>query len=75
MARKRQGTPEVSKGQVWQLKNACIHIVDMGRWLMHYRMMDSWGEHGARIQTSGIDVMVRYLKTRRARLLFKSVEA
>lgn len=60
---------ELAKGQIWQLKHVYIRIMELGKRLLHYKMMDSLDDHGARTQISGIDVMRGYLASRRARLV------
>jgi len=66
---KQSSSPGLAKGQVWKLKHAYIHIVDLGHRLLHYRMLDTPGQRGVRTQMSGIDVMWAYLKSRHARLI------
>ena len=60
---------ELAKGQLWNLSNFYIQIVELGKRLIHYRMMSDLKETGARIKTSSIEVMWEYLKSRRARLV------
>ncbi|HVV72333.1 MAG TPA: hypothetical protein VHI52_12685, partial [Verrucomicrobiae bacterium] len=59
----------LAKGQIWRLKHAYIHIVALGQRLLHYRMLESLEQEGVRTQTSGIDVMLKYLHSRGARLV------
>jgi len=68
--RKGGGTPgELAKGQLWKLSQFYIQIVELGKRLIHYRMLSDMKESGARIKTSSIEVMRSYLKSRRARLV------
>ena len=60
---------ELAKGQLWKLSNFYIQIVELGKRLIHYRMLSDLKEPGARIKTSSIEVMWGYLKSRRARLV------
>ena len=60
---------ELAKGQLWKLSNFYIQIVELGKRLIHYRMLSDLKETGARIKTSSIEVMQEYLKSRRARLV------
>jgi hypothetical protein len=72
MRTKRKGGEkpgELAKGQLWKLSNFYIQIVELGKLLIHYRMMSDLKETGARIKTSSIEVMSGYLKSRRARLV------
>jgi len=61
--------PTLAKGQLWKLKHAYIHIVELGDRLLSYRMLDFLGQDGVRPKHSDIDVMWRYLTSRRARLV------
>jgi hypothetical protein len=64
------GTTEVlAKGQLWKLNSFYIQIVKLGKRLIHYRMLNDIKETGARIKTSGVDVMLGYLKSRHAQLV------
>jgi hypothetical protein len=72
MSKKRQGGGEpvgLAKGQLWKLNNLYIQIVELGKKMIHYRMLSDVRETGARIKTSGVDVMWGYLKSRRAQLV------
>ena len=59
----------LAKGQLWKLNHFYIQIVELGKQLLHYRMLSDLKEPGARIKTSGVDVMWGYLKSRHARLI------
>jgi hypothetical protein len=58
----------LAQGQRWKTKDAYIEIVDLGKRLIHYRMVRQLGQM-RRTQTSGIDTMEAYLKTNEARLV------
>ena len=51
------------------MKNAYIQIVELGKRLIHYRMMKQLGQLRVRTQMSGIATMGDYLKTNHARLV------
>jgi hypothetical protein len=59
----------LAKGQLWKLNHLYIQIVELGKKLIHYRMLSDLKESGARIKTSSVDVMEEYLKSRHARLV------
>lgn len=63
----------LAKGQLWKLNNFYIQIVKLGKRLIHYRMLNDIKETGARIKTSGVDVMWGYLKSRHAQLVATAV--
>jgi len=60
---------ELAEGQLWKLSNFYIQIVELGKRLIHYRMLSDLKEPGARIKTSSVEVMWEYLKSRGARLI------
>jgi hypothetical protein len=68
-AKKKASPQQLAKGQLWRLSNAYIQIVELGKLLIHYKMMSRPDETGARTQMSGIETMWVYLKTRHAQLV------
>jgi hypothetical protein len=64
----RRRRPPLASGQRWQTKDAYIEIVELGKRLIHYRMVRHPGQL-RRTQTSGIDTMEHYLKEHEARLV------
>ncbi len=67
--KENHSTPELAKGQLWQLSHAYIRIVELGKRLIHYKMMTQPSEPGVRTQISARDTLLGYLKSRRARLV------
>jgi hypothetical protein len=65
----KQSAARLAKGQIWKLKHVYIEIVDLSKRLLRYRMLNSLEENGVKPQSSGIEVMWRYLQTRKARLI------
>jgi hypothetical protein len=63
----------LAKGQLWKLNHLYIQIVELGKRLIHYRMLSDLKETGARIKTSSVDVLWRYLQSRHARLVNSTV--
>ena len=67
---RHQGRPaRLAKGQLWKLKHLYIQIVELGKKMIHYRMLSDLKETGARIKTSSVEVLWEYLQTRHARLV------
>ncbi len=62
-------SPALSKGQLWKTDGAYIHIVELGKTLLHYRMTRSLKQKGVITQMSAIGTMVDYLKSNEARLI------
>jgi hypothetical protein len=64
----KRGLQPLASGQRWKTKDAYIEIVELGKRLIHYRMVRHLGQM-RRTQTSGIDTMESYLKAHEARLV------
>jgi hypothetical protein len=62
----------LAKGQLWKMKDAYIQIVELGKRLIHYKMMKQLGQMRVKTQMSGIESMGLYLKNNRARLVSKA---
>jgi hypothetical protein len=58
----------LAQGQRWKTKDAYIEIIDLGKRLIHYRMVRQLGQM-RRTQTSGIDTMEAYLQANEAKLV------
>ena len=67
----RNSQQALAKGQLWKMNNAYIQIVELGRMLIHYKMMKQLGQMQVRTRMSTIDTMGIYLKSNRARLVTK----
>jgi hypothetical protein len=63
--------PLLAKGQLWQMTDAYIQIVELGKLLIHYKMMKQLGQMQVKTRMSTIDTMGIYLKSNRARLVTK----
>jgi hypothetical protein len=70
----KKSTPALAKGQLWSTKNGHIRIVELGKMLVHYKMLRDLSQM-RRTQMSRIDNMVVYLKTNRAQLVENSAAA
>jgi hypothetical protein len=63
-----KGRPTLAKGQIWKTKDVHVQIVELGKMLVHYKMLRDLGQM-RRTQMSRIDSMEDYLKTNKARLV------
>ena len=64
----------LAKGQLWRTEKAHIRIMDLGKMLVHYKMLkDPRQMRGT--QMSRIESMQVYLKTNRAKLVENNEEA
>ncbi len=74
MTKTRKGaSPTLSKGQLWKTNDAYIHIVELGKTLIHYRMTRSLKQKGVITQLSAIGTMMSYLKRKDAQLVRQRV--
>ncbi len=75
MKTKGKKTPlALAKGQLWKTEKGHIRIVDLGKMLVHYKMLRELHQM-RRTQMSRIDTMVGYLKTNGAELVESSAIA
>jgi len=71
MRRKANGKkslPVLAKGQLWKTQHWHIQIVELGRLLVHYKMLRELNQM-RRTQLSRVESMEAYLKTNRAELI------
>jgi len=61
--------PALAKGQLWRMKHAYVEIVEMGKKMIHFKMMKRLGEAGVRTQVSAFRTLYGYLKARQAQLV------
>ena len=59
----------LAKGQLWQINDAYIQIVELGRRLIQYKMLRQEGQRAVRTQMTGIETLEAYLKDNAARLV------
>lgn len=60
---------ELLEGQLWRLKRRYVQIVALGRKCVQFKMMDSPNDTFARALSSDIDILWRYLLSRKGRLV------
>lgn len=70
----KKSTPALAKGQLWRTEKGHIQIVDLGKMLVHYKMLKELHQM-RRTQMSRIDTMIGYLKTNRAQLVDSTAAA
>jgi hypothetical protein len=59
----------IQEGQLWKLQRRYVYIVALMDSIIQFKLMDSPNETRARILTSGIDTLSRYLLTRQGRVV------
>jgi hypothetical protein len=70
----KKSAPALAKGQRWKTEKGHIRIVELGKMLVHYKMLRDLRQMRS-TQMSRIDSMEVYLKTNRARLVENSAAA
>ena len=70
----KKSSPALAKGQLWRTQQCHIRIVEIGKMLVHYKMLKDLRQM-RRTQMSRIDNMEIYLKTNGARLVEDSAAA
>jgi hypothetical protein len=65
----KKSTSPLAKGQFWKLGDMYLQISELGKLLVHYRMMKQPGKRGARRHSIGIDKLEAYLRTNKALLV------
>lgn len=59
----------LAKGQLWQARHLYVYIVDLGKRLIHFKLMDHPKDTWARTQISAVETLWRYLHSRHAKLV------
>ncbi len=70
----KKSSPALAKGQLWRTESGHIQIVDLGKMLVHYKMLRDLRQM-RRTQMSRIDTMEGYLKTNGAQLVSSQAAA
>ena len=70
----KKSSPALAKGQLWSTAKGHIKIVELGKMLVHYKLLRDLRQM-RRTQMSRIDTMEGYLKTNRAQLVESSAAA
>jgi hypothetical protein len=70
----KKSTPALAKGQLWKTEKGHIRIVELGKMLVHYKMLRDLRQM-RRTQMSRIDSMEVYLKTNQAQLVERRAAA
>jgi hypothetical protein len=70
----KKSSPALAKGQLWSTAKGHIRIVELGKMLVHYKMLKDLRQMRP-TQMSRIETMEGYLKTNRAQLVEESAVA
>ena len=56
-------------GQLWKLEHGYLYIVELGKRLIHYRMLRHPGQRAALTRMIGIEALLNYLRQSEAELV------
>ena len=62
-------SPALASGQLWKLDHAYIQIVELGKRLIHYKLMRQPGQRAVLTRMIGIEALAVYLRTNEATLV------
>lgn len=67
--KKQTALKPLEKGQLWQMKDTHLEIVDLGKRLTHYRLLPALKQKGVPVRLGGIAEVQKYLKANKAKLI------
>ena len=59
----------LEQGQTWKLEHGYLHIVELGRRLVQYRILHKLNQHAATARIIGVVELLIYLKYNEAELM------
>jgi hypothetical protein len=59
----------LAKDQLWKVNEGYVHIVELGKNLVHYKMSNSRQQRGVSVKMTRINTVEKYLKSNRAVLV------
>jgi hypothetical protein len=59
----------LENGQMWKLEHEYVHIVELGKWLVHYKILRQLNQHAVTTKLIGIVELLIYLKHNEAELV------
>jgi hypothetical protein len=65
----RKPSPGLEKGQLWKTDSTYIQIVELGKRLIHYKMLRQPGQKAVMTRMIGIDALAVYLRANEATLV------
>jgi hypothetical protein len=67
--RKSRALEDLSKGQIWKVKETYVQIVDAGKTLIHYTMSPKPRQRGLRVHMATRETVLDFLHSNRANLV------
>lgn len=70
MEKEKNGTvAELRAGQLWRIEHGYLYIVELGKRLIHYKMLKDPNQRAAVTRMIGIEALLRYLDNSEAVLI------
>ncbi len=69
MKGKSKTAVSLAKDQLWKVNGEYLHIVDLGKTLIHYKMSTGLKQRGVPVKMTAIGTVQKYLKTNKAVLV------
>ncbi len=66
---KKSAPVSLEKGQLWKVENAYIQIIEQGKRLIHYKLLNSVKQRAVPVKMAEIQTVRNYLKAKRAELV------
>lgn len=66
---KNSAVAELEAGQLWKIEHGYLYIVELGKRLIHYKMLRHPQQKAAVIRMIGIEALLRYLDNSEAILM------
>ena len=59
----------LQSGQLWKIEHGHLYIVELGNWLIHYKIFRHPGQRTATTSLMRLDALVNYLRQSEAELV------
>ena len=59
----------LEEGQLWKIEHGYVYIVELGKRLIHYKMLRQPNQRAAVTQMIGIEALLNYLRQSEAKLV------
>jgi len=69
MQKEKSGVAELEAGQLWKIEHGYVYIVELGKRLIHYKMLRHPSQRAAVTRMIGIEALLRYLDNSEAILI------
>ena len=70
-----QHGPGLEKGQLWKIEQGYVYIADLGKRLIHYKMLKQPNQKAVATRLIGVDALATYLRHNEAQLVNRACAA